>query len=220
MSTTDKNQNKQLASRIEKLEALLHQGLADIKGQMSPKEGNQDNLADSINVFENKFRESIKDIKSELDNINQRIINQQKDVETLKRDQRSKFLVINGIDEKEKEDLLDVVVKLINQKFKLSILNTNIDTCYRMGKKRQDKKPRPLAVKFVNKWMKQKVFAAKKNLKGSGVVISEMLSSENRNLFMKVRESVGAKNCWTYEGNIYAFLNNTRKPIKSIIDLT
>ncbi|KAG5898881.1 hypothetical protein JTB14_003275 [Gonioctena quinquepunctata] len=121
--------------------------------------------------------------------------NQQKYIETLKRDQRSKFLVINGIDEKEKEDLLDVVVKLINHKLKLSISNINIDNCYRMGKKRQDKKPRPLAGKFVNKWMKHKVLKVKKNLKGSGVVISEMLSHENRQLFSKVRESVGAKNC-------------------------
>ncbi|KAG5874444.1 hypothetical protein JTB14_016992 [Gonioctena quinquepunctata] len=216
----DKNQNKHLTSRIEKLETMLHQGLNDIKSQMSPKGGDQGNLVDSINEFENKFRESINDIKLELDNINQRMNNQQKYIETLKRDQRSKFLVINGIDEKEKEDLLDVVVKLINHKLKLSISNINIDNCYRMGKKRQDKKPRPLAVKFVNKWMKHKVFVVKKNLKGSGVVISEMLSYENRQLFSKVRESVGAKNCWTYEGNIYAFLNNTRKLIRSLTDLS
>ncbi|KAG5863512.1 hypothetical protein JTB14_001344 [Gonioctena quinquepunctata] len=149
----DKNQNKHLTSRIEKLEAMLqHQGLNDIESQMSPKGGDQ-----------------------ELDNINQRMSNQQKYIETSKRDQRSKFLVINGIDEKEREDLLDVV-KLINHKLKLSISNINIDNCYRMEKIRQDKKPRLLAVKFVNKWMKHKVFVVKKNLKKSGVVISEMLS--------------------------------------------
>ncbi|KAG5872868.1 hypothetical protein JTB14_011549 [Gonioctena quinquepunctata] len=119
----DENQNKHLTSRIVKLETMLHQGLKDIKSQMSLKGGDQGNLVDSINVFENKFRDSINDIKLELDNINQRMSNQQKDIETSKRDQRSKFLVINGIDEREKEDLLDVVVKLINHKLKLSISN-------------------------------------------------------------------------------------------------
>lgn len=63
------------------------------------------------------------------------MINQQKDVEKLKRDQRYKFLVINGIDEKEKEDLLDVI-KIINQKHNISISNIIIDNCYRMVKKR------------------------------------------------------------------------------------
>ncbi|KAG5862579.1 hypothetical protein JTB14_035749 [Gonioctena quinquepunctata] len=122
-----KNRNQHLTSRIEKLEAMLHQGLNDIKSQVSPKGDDQGNLVDSINVFENKFPNSIDDIKLELDNINKKMPNQQKNIETSKQDQRLKFLVINGM------------------------------------KKRQDKKPRPLAVTFVKKRIKHKVF--KKNLK-------------------------------------------------------
>uniref|UniRef100_A0A6P7F1G7 Uncharacterized protein LOC114324195 n=1 Tax=Diabrotica virgifera virgifera TaxID=50390 RepID=A0A6P7F1G7_DIAVI len=159
-------------------------------------------------------------VKSELTKLQSLIDNQQKDIEIIKKDKRSKILVLNGIEEKEKEDIYDVVVKLIQQKFKIPINTNNIDNCYRMGKKRpHNKKPRPVALKFVNKWMKIQVFGAKKGLKGSGIVISEMLSQENRELYLKVKESVGARNCWTFEGNIYTLVNNTKTLIKTISDL-
>uniref|UniRef100_A0A6P7FA29 Uncharacterized protein LOC114326228 n=1 Tax=Diabrotica virgifera virgifera TaxID=50390 RepID=A0A6P7FA29_DIAVI len=196
---------------------------SDIKSQISPaapSEIESSLLSGTINDFETKFLAEINLVKSELTKLQSLIDNQQKDIEIIKKDKRSKILVLNGIEEKEKEDIYDVVVKLIQQKFKIPINTNNIDNCYRMGKKRpHNKKPRPVALKFVNKWMKTQVFGAKKGLKGSGIVISEMLSQENRELYLKVKESVGARNCWTFEGNIYTLVNNTKTLIKTISDL-
>uniref|UniRef100_A0A6P7F3X2 Uncharacterized protein LOC114326270 n=1 Tax=Diabrotica virgifera virgifera TaxID=50390 RepID=A0A6P7F3X2_DIAVI len=221
-STVQENQHN-LNDRIAKLETFLKKGLSDIKSQISPaapSEIESSLLSGTINDFETKFLAEINLVKSELTKLQSLIDNQQKDIEIIKKDKRSKILVLNGIEEKEKEDIYDVVVKLIQQKFKIPINTNNIDNCYRMGKKRpHNKKPRPVALKFVNKWMKIQVFGAKKGLKGSGIVISEMLSQENRELYLKVKESVGARNCWTFEGNIYTLVNNTKTLIKTISDL-
>lgn len=58
MSTMEKTQ-KHFTSRIEKLKKFLRQGLKDIKSEISPVGGDQGNLVDSKNDFENKFYDLI-----------------------------------------------------------------------------------------------------------------------------------------------------------------
>nr|CAI5845225.1 unnamed protein product [Callosobruchus analis] len=65
---------------------------------------------------------------------------------------------------------------------------------------RADKKgkhPRPVAVYFVNRWLRDKVFFAKSNLKGSGVVMSKILTENALQLYKQTKTILGAKNVWT-----------------------
>ncbi|XP_072403149.1 uncharacterized protein [Diabrotica undecimpunctata] len=184
---TPKTINKNVVARVEKLEEALQQGMKDLRSQVTSNiSGTQ---IDFINKFEQNMLELSNSVKEELNKVQKLVIQNQNSIEYLKQDKRLKSLIINGVDEKEKDDLPDVITNIINNK---PILSTNLVDCYRLGKKRNlDKRPRPVAVVFVNRWLKTKVFNQKKNLKGCSVVISEMLSPDCQKLLKKSEDICG-----------------------------
>lgn len=64
-----------------------------------------------------------------------------------------------------------------------------------------------MVVEFVCQWLRDAVFTRKSKLKGSRVVIVEMLVNKKLNLFRKVREKF-KNSSWTVKGNIKVMINN------------
>lgn len=218
--------NKTLSSRVEKLEEFLQAGLKELKNQISPAD-NKD-IDDSarmfltnLNAFESKVQESIDAIKLEINIAQKQLECNKNEIEYLQRERMMNVLVLYGMQEKEKEDLCGEVCKIIKNKLKVELSVNDINYCYRLGKKHSNnKKSRPTAIVFTNRWKLDNVYNAKRNFKGSGYVLSEMLLVKTRNLYLKVLAAVGAKNCWTMRGKIFAIINNTKKLISSEADLT
>lgn len=215
--------NKELTERLNKLEKFVQGGLTELKNKINPGT-NRDVIEEdiqSIESFEIKVMESINALREELNAVKDEIKICENDIRKHKEDRRQNTLVLYGLSEKEKENLVPEVVDILKSKFKITAAPGDINYCYRIGKKRVDnKKPRPVSIVFVNRWFKEKIYGAKKCLKGSPLVVSEMLSQNKRDLYMKVRSVVGTKNCWSWSGNIYALINETKKLIKSEVDLS
>ncbi|MEM7163745.1 MAG: hypothetical protein AAF487_15060 [Bacteroidota bacterium] len=78
-------------------------------------------------------------------------------------------------------------------------------------------------VRFQNAWMRRKVFSAKRNLKGSGIFISEDLPSPSNGIFFKCRQLAKSGvilSTWTYEMNIFVKKkDNTIIQIKDDADI-
>nr|CAI5861893.1 unnamed protein product [Callosobruchus analis] len=114
-------------------------------------------------------------------------------------------IALFGIPEGDTRTLPDTIANSISAKFKIEVTVDDIHFCYRMGAgARADKKgkhPRPVGVYFVNRWLRDKVFFAKSNLKGSGVVMSEMLTENALQLYKQTKTILGAKNVWTWRGD-------------------
>ena len=219
MST--KNENMQV--RVEKLEENLQTGIEKLKKQLASTSDNRNNdpvqmttILDKIITFENDIKQSLYSLKKDLLS-EQEISN--KEIEHLKQDHMRNGIIIKGVAESETEDLQDEVCKLLKSKTKITVSPNEINYCYRMGKKPGAKHPRPIALMFTCRWERDIVFNNKKLLKGSGIVMDEMLVKSNLNLYKAVRSVIGVKSSWSWNGKIYAFINNTKKLITSEDDL-
>ena len=78
-------------------------------------------------------------------------------------------------------------------------------------------KPRPIILKFVSYQDRSAVFARKKQLKGSKIVLTENLTRRRAELLAKARATAGVKATWTADGRIVCLLEDGRKV--SVTDL-
>ena len=205
---------RNMATRVNSLETNIQQGLQELKNQVLGKEqepSDKEALIKLIQDFEKKALKEIQEFKNSYEKI-------EREIENIKQDNMANCIVINGMGEKNDQDLYSEVTQLIKNKININTSKQDIDICYRLGKKVEDK-TRPVVVKFVNRWVRECVFENKKKLKGSGFVISECLTNKKLVLLKKVRESVGLKSCWTWNGKVYALINNNKKLIRSEQDL-
>lgn len=217
-------ENENMQTRVEKLEENLQTGIEGLKKQLASTSGNRNNddvqisiILDKIIAFESEFKQSIYSLKQELLG-EQEII--KKEIENLKQDHMLNGIIIKGVTESETEDLQEEMCKLLKSKIKIAVSPNEVNYCYRMGKKPGTKNPRPIVLMFTCRWKRNTVFNNKKFLKGTGIVIEEMLVKNNLNLYKKVRSVIGVKACWSWKGKIYAFINNTKKLITSEEDLS
>lgn len=102
---------------------------------------------------------------------------------------------------------------------KCDISVSDLGYCYRMGGIRADNSVRPVSVSFVSRRVRDLVFKSKKQLKNSGIFISECLVKENLLLYKKVCSELGVKQCWTWNGRIYACINGVRHQIRVQSDI-
>ncbi|CAK1545529.1 unnamed protein product [Leptosia nina] len=132
---------------------------------------------------------------------------------------RRKFLLLHGVNETKDESSASVT-KMMSVLLKLPDVNEDcLSRCSRMGVKRGNK-PRPLLVKFHDVEIKDKIWMAKTNLKGTGITLSEFLTKTRHKLFMAARSRFGVSNCWTRGGSIYAYgENRERRRITSMKDI-
>lgn len=169
--------------------------------------------------FEVKMLATLKDLKSELTGLKNSLIKQ---IDDGARKSYMNYIIIHGMVEKDNENVYVTACNLIASKLGFEITVDDLNTCYRFGKKTPgaDKnKTRPVAVEFIHRWKRDKVYNSKKKLKGSGVMISEMLTSATLDTFKLVCEKVGSKKCWTWRGNIFIYINNERRRVYDILDV-
>ena len=78
---------------------------------------------------------------------------------------------------------------------------------------------RPVIVKFKGYDSRDKIFKAKRQLKGTGVMVTENLTKKRYELFKKCIHKLGKGNVWTYDGRITTKINNTFITINNQCDL-
>ena len=126
---------------------------------------------------------------------------------------RRNCLLIHGVDEDNKENTDEKVLKLFNDSLKIKINIKDIDRSHRIGKKQLEfgrqtrtsrkKVSRPIIVKFVSYRDRKEIFSNKKHLKGQFVSISESLTKKRYDLYKKCMDSYGKKNVWSLDGRIF-----------------
>lgn len=219
-----------LASQVHSLEEHVHNSISELKQLITgtaakntkndsydPKE-----LLAKLNTFRDETQKTLNSLKIELSKLQQQTSTVEKRIQEQKQLSYQNSIMISGLPENTAvgNDIVESVVNIVNSKLKISLSSQDINYCYRLGKHDdQREKPRPVAVFFTNRWKRDKVFGAKKNLKGSGVVFSELLTKEKLNLFKKAVSKYGIKNCWTWRGNVYSIINDNKIHIISENDI-
>ena len=96
-------------------------------------------------------------------------------------------IVIYGIKEKDKENTVELVRETIKDKLKMSLNKDEIEVCHRLSPQTRGK-VRPIVVRFRFRDTKWDVMKCRKNLKGTGIVFSEDLCKEMRELLKELHD--------------------------------
>ena len=94
----------------------------------------------------------------------------------------------------------------------IEITENDIDRMHRIGKPKNNGKPRPVIIKFVRYNDRKKVFSSKTLLKDLSVSITESLTAFRMKKLTNARETFGFRNVWTVEGRILYSENGSQHP--------
>nr|CAI5832323.1 unnamed protein product [Callosobruchus analis] len=218
-STTD------ISNKMSQIEDRLETGLGEIRNQLGTAiatgaaQKNPDllkYLTEKLNELENSIKSSLEEVKKEMREF----------LDMQKKRINENGVAFFGIQEGDTRVLPETIAKFITSKFDVEVTVADINYCYRMGaistssRADRSKRPRPVAVFFVNRWLRDRVFYAKSVLKGSGVVLCELLSNSVLELYKQAKLVLGAKNVWTWRGDFNTdLLNFASSDAKYVIDI-
>ena len=101
-------------------------------------------------------------------------------------------------------------METIETKMNIKITDNDIDRTHRIGKPKNNGKPRPVIIKFARYNVRKKIFSSKKVLKDSGVSITESLTTFHMKKLNNARETFGFTNVWTVDGRIFYSENGSQ----------
>nr|CAI5860790.1 unnamed protein product [Callosobruchus analis] len=193
-----KGSSSDINSKVVMIEERLEAGLENIKNQLGTGHKNPEavsSLIDKINQLESSIKSSLREVKIALE----------EHIDKQKKPEHENGIALFGIPEGDTRTLPDTIANFISAKFKIEVTVADIYSCYRLGTGaravKKGKHPRPVALYFVNRWRRDKVFFAKSNIKGSGVVMSEILTENALQLYKQTKTILGAKIVWTWRGD-------------------
>ena len=96
------------------------------------------------------------------------------------------------------------------------ILPCHIDDAHPLGNRNGKSS---VIVKFVNRWIRDKIIACQQDLRGTGIVVTEHLTKNTHKLLKSAQLIVGRENTWVFKCDVFALCNNKTMKIKNIRDI-
>lgn len=137
--------------------------------------------------------------------------------------QRRNNIRVFGVPESSGEKTDDLLVQLFHEKMGVQVTLEQIDRSHRVGRRSEQQegstaRNRPIIVKFTSYRDRQRVFTAKKKLKGSGIIVVEDLVPSRRELLLKATEKYGRGNTWTLDGRVMWVDGNGKRGIATRLE--
>lgn len=221
--TTKTDADGDISVRIQELEENFTTQLESFKGEISNLMKEENTVENTASIeqlmvrfekFESAIINSIEQFKNQANKINLKL-----DMEVQK--SYKNRLLLYGVKETEKEDLLTRVIDTLNDSLKLNsepdtkLQKGDISDCYRYGAK-TNVNIRPICIEFVYAWKRRNIFLMKKALKGSKYAVAELLTPSRYELYKEIRGKC-QKECWTKDGKI-AFIWKSKKYFVTTIE--
>lgn len=149
------------------------------KMRIEMKEQNTKLEESLTNKIINRIDEKLKPILAENENLKLKVATLENEVEHLRREKKENNLVIFNLKEEEcsSTELLQNVQRQCLADLNITLEKTEVNKIYRIGKPiKQEGKPRPILISFVNSWKKQEILKNKRKFKQ--LFISEDFSKE------------------------------------------
>lgn len=225
------NTQGDLAAKMEELEEKFQKGLENLRADYQRERSDDgsgvgDPFETRLRNFESEILRSIGSIKAEIREIKEEVESSKKREENRLRLDNFNKILIRGIPEGDNADLIGVVCDIINKRIKVNISKNEISCCYRLGKVNNlqhsgKQKCRPVVVDFACKWKRDEIFFSKRNLKGSNLLVSEVLTRSCFDLLLKVKKLFDRSgNCvWTVKGIIVVKIGDSKVFVRNEEDL-
>ncbi|KOB65227.1 Uncharacterized protein OBRU01_23022 [Operophtera brumata] len=207
-----------MANSVKKLEVMFTQQMDEFKGRIdktaSPSRATTCSLATEFSTFKDFIIGALQILQNQLQVISS-------EVDNIEMRSRRKILLLHGVPEANNEIISEVIVQTVVQKLKLDHFNKSaISRCHRMGRAATTDKPRPILFKLLDTEVRNKVWFAKTDLKGTGITMSEFLTKSRHDTFMAARQRFGISKCWTKDGCVFVLApDGLRHHISSQQDL-
>lgn len=131
-------------------------------------------------------------------------------LDRLETQSRRKVLLFHGLEESNNEDVLQKILYVLSNQLKMSdIKSTAIESCHRLGVKKDS--ARPVLLRFTSCQVRASVWSAKTKLKGTKITMTEFLTKSRQDVFTAARKHFGIKKCWSADGMIVVLLPNKSK---------
>ena len=157
-------------------------------------------------IKNNELKEENKNIKIEID---KEIATRKDHINNLEQYGRRNNIRVSGLDFDNKfesaRETTEGIVSIINEKMKLDLSCYDIDIAHRLGKF-EEKKIRPVIVKFVSRHTKYNVMHNTKKLKGTTLSFNEDLTKLNQQVLssMRLKDKSTVVKAWSYDRKLYA----------------
>lgn len=173
-----------------------------------------DKLLDGVNKSLNSVIETVKSNEVRVNEL-------QKKYDYLDQHVKRNTLRFHGIldDDHSQENLLDTVLKVINDKLNITCEERDIENVFRVGKYDADSaRPRTIVVNFSNGIIRTKIFNARKLLKKSGMSIFEDLTKIRYDLLLAAKRKLGMQHAWSAGGKIYVWCSKLNKKCEIVCE--
>lgn len=212
---------KELDSKLNNLTTHFTEELNKFKGELKQKHAEDvdgeeisNDLLRRFEEFETSIKNNIKNLQSQIDiirNNNDKLV---KNMDYELQKQNSSKIIIYGCPEKNNENILTDIAKLFSEKLHVNVEKSEIYDCYRLGTLKTPKgnttdkpRPRPIVIEFLTMWKRNEVFYQKSSLKGSQIVLSDVLTPVRFKLFQEAKK-LFQRDCWVRNGKIIINKNN------------
>ena len=117
---------------------------------------------------------------------------------------------MHGVEEQENTD--NIVLNVIKKHLDVELSVKDVDRSHRIGKSNSKSKRRLIIVKFINCNDRREIFNNKRRLKGTGVSITESLTTGRMRQLKIARDQFGFNNVWSIDGRIMYKDSTSTKP--------
>ena len=136
--------------------------------------------------------------------LEERITHLERDLEEAQQYSRRTNILIHGVKEEKDEDTDRISHDLFTEQMGVPIVDRDIARSHRLGRKVAGVN-RPIIVRLLSYRQKKAVYDQKKQLKGSGFVVTENLTKKRYALYKQCKEKFGVKSVTTLDGRIYHY---------------
>lgn len=224
---------KELDLKLNNLTSLFTEELSKFKKDLKQKSSDADNNGEEITndlwekfeKFETLVNDNLKNLHLELDAIKNSYGKLSNVIDSHMQARNNSKFICYGHPEKENENILADMTNIISEKLDVGIHQNDIFNCYRLSSTKtvntneaRNRRPRPVIIEFTTAWKRNEIYNKKSLLKGSKLIISEVLTHNRYKLLQKAKE-LYHKNCWVRNGKIVININNKKYYISDSAEL-
>lgn len=187
-------------------------------------------LTESVSFITTKYDEQLKTNSELSDKITELVRSQEYHFQKLNRDvyaqggalegqeqySRRNCLLFHGVAETEGENTDQRVLSTIKEHLGITLQAHDLDRTHRLGAPRSDKRARPIIAKFNRYNVRASVYAAKKKMKGTNLLVTESLTRRRVEVLNASRKRFGSRNVWTFDGEIFTKRDGKTVNVRSI----
>ena len=163
--------------------------------------GRQD-IYESVTYDLTQSKEKYEALEAKNNQLTHQLATLEEEVDSLQQYSRRNCLLIHQVKEVPNESTDDAALGIFKQKLNIDLDPSDLDRSHRIGRK-SSSRARPIIVKFTAYNIRNKVFRAKRNLKGQGITITESLTKLRLQLLKEAKLINGVVTTWTMDGRIF-----------------